>query len=86
MKSLCINCFKNLGVESRSKIYVLLSEQGRSNVKEITQSIGLKQPTVSYHLKEMQETGLLRRIVRGKEVFYDVNAKCPRDGKRCIVC
>lgn len=87
MKNLCSECFRNLGVESRLRIFNYLSkkENAKANVTEITQHIGLKQPTVSYHLKEMQESGLLKRITEGKEVYYSINHNCPHDGIKCIV-
>lgn len=85
MKNSCTNCFKNLGVGSRLKIYSFLEDDKPKNVSQITQFVGLRQPTVSYHLSEMQKAGLLTKKSQGKESYYSINKKCPHDGKRCIV-
>lgn len=85
MKNHCGNCFKNLGVGSRLKIYTYLEKKGSKNVTEITNRIGLKQPTISYHLTQMEKTGLLSKEQKGKEVFYTVGKKCKHDGKTCII-
>ena len=39
---------------------------------DLTQPVGLSQPTVSHHLKVLHEAGLLDRERRGKWVFYRV--------------
>ncbi len=85
MKSLCTYCFRNLGVGSRLRIYNYLAENDSKNVTDITDYIGLKQPTVSYHLKEMLDSGLLEREGRGKEVFYSARKLCPHDKADCII-
>ncbi len=85
MKSLCSECFKALGVESRAKIYEFINQNSTKNVKQITEFLGLRQPTISYHLKEMVSAGLLSREANGKEVYYTVNTICPHDGEKCII-
>ena len=85
MKTQCSKCFRNLGVNSRADIYEYIESRGPVNVTDTTKHTKLKQPTVSYHLKEMNESGLLKKILKGKEVFYSVNADCPHDGYKCIV-
>jgi ArsR family transcriptional regulator len=59
------------------KIYKFLKENGKSTVSSIVDILELTQPTVSYHLKEMKDAGLLNSSKSGKEVFYSVNQKCP---------
>lgn len=85
MKTVCVGCFKNLGVESRIRIYMFLAQQNGKNVSEITKYIGLKQPTVSYHLSEMLKAGLLSKKTVGKEVYYSVNSSCPHDSEVCCI-
>ena len=85
MKGLCVGCFKNLGVESRIRIYQFVDAENSKNVSEITKFMGLKQPTVSYHLKEMTSSGLLNRKEIGKQVYYSSSKTCPHDGKQCII-
>lgn len=85
MKALCAGCFKNLGVASRVKMYFYLAKGESASVSEIAEYIGLRQPTVSYHLSEMMKTGLLNRKTSGKKVFYSVNQLCPHDGHKCVI-
>lgn len=85
MKEDCVACFKNLGVESRIKIYMFLGQNKLKNVSEITKFIGLKQPTVSYHLTEMLKSGLLVKKSIGKEVFYSISSNCPHDESSCCI-
>lgn len=39
---------------------------------DLTEPVGLSQPTVSHHLKVLHDAGLLDRERRGKWVFYRV--------------
>lgn len=85
MKESCLDCFKNLSIDTRFKIYEYLKSHKKACVSEVTDFIKLKQPTVSYHLHEMENSGLLTRVVDGKHVYFSINSKCPHDGKKCIV-
>lgn len=81
LKDICANCFKSLSVPSRLKIYMYLQEHNKATVTDIVNYISLKQPTVSYHLKDMQSHGLLSSKKLGKEVYYQVAKGC----KNCIL-
>ncbi|PIR42875.1 hypothetical protein CO058_02175 [candidate division WWE3 bacterium CG_4_9_14_0_2_um_filter_35_11] len=85
MKTACTKCFKNLGVNSRSKLFSYIEGKGECSVSELTKFLGLRQPTVSYHLKEMSDSGLLKKRANGKSVIYSLNVSCPHDGKPCVV-
>lgn len=65
---------------SRRKIYEYLTLHGEKTVGEITQYMKLRQPTVSYHLKEMKKEGILTSRRQGREVFYSVKLRCPEGG------
>lgn len=81
----CAHCFKSLGVASRIEIYNFLVKKGKATVSEVVNFIKLKQPTISYHLKEMKENGLLESEKKGKEVFYSVTAECPHFDEPCVI-
>lgn len=85
MKELCGYCFRNLGVGTRLKIYQYLERNGEKNVTAITAFIKLRQPTVSYHLKNMFESGLLNRRNVAKEAFYSTRSTCPHDDTDCVL-
>lgn len=65
---------------SRRKIYEYLVTRGEKTVSEITRVMKLRQPTVSYHLKEMKKEGILQSRRQGREVFYRVKLQCPEGG------
>ena len=70
----------NMSDPSKRKIYEFLSIAGEKTVSEITLMIGLRQPTVSYHLKQMQEQGLLAKRKEGRKVYFSVKMACPENG------
>ncbi len=37
--------------------------------------LGVSQPTVSHHMKQLVEVGLVRAIRRGRWVFYEIDAE-----------
>ena len=37
---------------------------------DFTDTLGLKQPTVSYHLKQLSDAGLIRREKRGTFAYF----------------
>ena len=83
----CTDCFKSVSVPSRMAIYNYLNEfdEKEATVGEIVNQFGLTQPTISYHLQEMKNTGLLKSKKVGKEVFYSVNKVCPHFGQECVL-
>lgn len=83
--SYCNHCFSNLAVSSRMKIFLFLKDNGKKTVSEVVSQTSLKQPTISYHLKSMQESGLLSKQRVGKEIYYSVNKDCPKNNKICML-
>lgn len=65
---------------SRRKIYEYLSMEGERTVAEITKVMKLRQPTVSYHLKQMEKEKLLGSRKEGRKVYYFVKMECPEGG------
>lgn len=48
------------------------SEDGRTRVADLTRVLKLRQPTVSHHLKVMNEAGIVSRDPVGREVWYAI--------------
>lgn len=44
----------------------------RARVVDLTNALGLRQPTVSHHLKIMTEAGIVTRDPVGREVWYEI--------------
>lgn len=66
--------FKALADPTRVRLLSLVAahESGEACVCDITDPIGLSQPTISHHLKILVEAGLLAREQRGVWAFYSV--------------
>ena len=64
---------KALADPARMRI-VMLCAQGECSVSEVTQILGLSQPRVSQHLKNLCEAGLLERFRDGHFVYYRLAA------------
>jgi ArsR family transcriptional regulator, arsenate/arsenite/antimonite-responsive transcriptional repressor len=66
--------FKALGDPNRVRLLSLIAAHtdGEACVCELTDPVGLSQPTVSHHLKQLVEAGLITREQRGKWAYYRV--------------
>ncbi|WP_353114136.1 metalloregulator ArsR/SmtB family transcription factor [Microbacterium sp.] len=64
--------FKALGDPNRVKLFSLItaSASGEMCVCDLTEPVGLSQPTVSHHMKLLVEAGLVTREQRGKWAYY----------------
>jgi len=49
---------------------VLASEAGEGCICDLTDPVGLSQPTVSHHMKVLVEAGLLQREKRGRWAYF----------------
>src|SRR5215468_8844392 len=67
--------FKALGDPARVKILNLLVTGGEGAcVCDLTETLGLSQPTVSHHLKKLTEAGLLERRQTGTSACYALDS------------
>jgi ArsR family transcriptional regulator len=64
--------FKALGDPTRLRLISLVAshQDAEACVCELTDPIGLSQPTVSHHLKILVDAGILTREQRGKWAYY----------------
>lgn len=63
--------FKALAEPNRVRIVSLLAAAGRPVcVCDLTEPLGIAQPTVSHHLKKLVNAGLLTREQRGTWAYY----------------
>jgi ArsR family transcriptional regulator len=61
---------KVLADPARLRLISLLASQPEACVCDLTEPVGLTQPTVSHHLKVLHEAGFLEREKRGTWVYY----------------
>ncbi len=66
--------FKALGDPTRVRLLSLIAahEGGEACVCDLIDPVGLSQPTVSHHLKQLVEAGLVSREQRGKWAYYRI--------------
>lgn len=66
--------FKALADPTRVRLLSLVAahDGGEACVCDITEPVGLSQPTVSHHLKILVDAGLLAREQRGTWAFYSL--------------
>ncbi len=66
--------FKALGDPTRVRLLSLIaaSEGGEACICDLTEPVGLSQPTVSHHMKQLVDAGLAVREQRGRWAYYHV--------------
>ena len=80
---MCPFAIPSLADPSRRKLYKILIEEKGLTVTQLTKKLKLRQPTVSYHLKKLEEDGLVKAKKKGREVYYQAEKSCP-EGKVCF--
>jgi len=60
-----------ISTETRRRILLLLMEGPRSQGK-LARELGVSQPTVSYHMRELEKLGVVRAKRAGKSVRYEI--------------
>jgi len=60
---------------ARISILQYISKQESCICNDIVEEIGLSQPTISQHLKVINEAGLLKGTFEGKSICYCLNVK-----------
>src|SRR3954469_21903507 len=66
--------FKALGDPTRVKLLSMIAaaEDGEACICDMTEPVGLSQPTVSHHMKLLVEAGLATREQRGRWAYFRV--------------
>lgn len=64
--------FKALGDPTRVRLLSMIAAQAGAEacVCDLTEPVGLSQPTVSHHMKRLVDAGLVTREQRGKWAYY----------------
>ena len=85
IKENCPNCFKALSITVRAKIYGLLLRHKKMSVSDIVNEFDLTQPTISYHLKEMEKARLIKSERFGRRMVYSIESKCLYGDNACLI-
>ncbi|WP_041633067.1 ArsR/SmtB family transcription factor [Maribacter sp. HTCC2170] len=67
--------FKALANPARIAILQYISTRSECICNDIVEEIGLAQPTISQHLKELKSINLIEGEISGKKVCYCINLK-----------
>lgn len=79
--------FKSLGDPTRVKLLSLIasSPTGEMCVCDLTDPVGLSQPTVSHHLRILADAGLVSREQRGRWAYYRPTTGPLADATRTVL-
>lgn len=79
--------FKALGDPTRVKLLSMIVETsaGEMCVCDLTDPVGLSQPTVSHHMKLLVEAGLVTREQRGKWAYYQPTTGTLADAAKALL-
>lgn len=68
----CIPILQTLSEAHRQDILLLLSENGKLTVNEITERLTLSRPAVSHHLKLLKNAGIVKVEQQGTHRSYSL--------------
>ncbi|MAT69848.1 MAG: transcriptional regulator [Planctomycetaceae bacterium] len=75
---------KALAHPARLKLVDLLAEHEEVCVCDLTEEIGMDVSTVSRHLTQLKNAGIVESDKRGQMVFYSLRVKCLKSLFGCI--
>ena len=64
---------KALGHPTRIKIIKYIEENSHGQISDLTKSLPLAQSTISRHIKELKDAGLLTATKKSSKIFYSLN-------------
>ena len=76
-------CFKALSDETRLQILEMLT-MGELCACKILEQFQFTQPTLSYHMKNLTQAGLVNARKEGKWTYYSINREIMQDVGRCF--
>jgi len=81
-KKICPKCLRLVGEGTRAKIIQQLRKKP-NKVGKIEEYFALTQPTISYHLRVLENVGIVFSKKQGREIYYFLNKKYPC--KNCLL-
>lgn len=70
---------KALADPARLQLLTLIRSAGEACACDLTEPVGLSQPTVSHHLKVLTTAGLITREQRGQWAWFSANEEALRE-------
>jgi DNA-binding transcriptional ArsR family regulator len=75
---------KALGHPARIAILEVLIKKNACICNDIVEELPLSQSTVSQHLKELKEAGLIKGDIEGKSICYCIDIKVWKDAQKMM--
>jgi len=75
---------KALGHPARIAILEFLIKKNACICNDIVEELPLSQATVSQHLKELKEAGLIKGDIEGKSICYCIDAKAWKEAQKVL--
>lgn len=72
-----VTIFRALGDELRLAALLLIRDQAKLCVCELTEAFAVSQPKVSRHLAILRDIGLVETERRGQWIYYSLNPQLP---------
>ncbi|HEX3703745.1 MAG TPA: metalloregulator ArsR/SmtB family transcription factor [Vicinamibacterales bacterium] len=76
--------FAALGDDTRLRLLSRLCDDGPMSMAKLTAGFPMTRQGVSKHLKVMEQAGLVRRTLRGRESVWQLEAKRIADARRYL--
>ena len=70
---------------ARIAILQFMAESGTCTNGDLVMHLGLAQPTVSQHLRELKMGGLIKGSIEGNTVAYCIDSKQWKDSKKMFI-
>jgi len=79
--------FKALGDPTRVRLLSMIAAtpDGEACICDLTEPVGLSQPTVSHHMKQLVDAGLATREQRGRWAYYRVITDALEQASRALL-
>lgn len=72
-EELCPDCFKVVGTKSRYQLVCMLGKAPQGlTVTKLTETLKLRQPTVTHHLSVLRSVGAVDSVDHGRERVYSL--------------
>ncbi len=73
----CIHCIKTLSSISRFYIFTILKKaNGPLSISALVQYLHLRQPTVSFHINQMADVGIIGKKRKGTTILCYLHKRC----------
>lgn len=81
MQQKCVKCFKSVSEETRFKILEFIKKAKKGvNISKLVEFTKLRQPTVTFHINNLEKVGLIEKKRVGREVI------CSMKIPLCVGC